>query len=495
MKQRPALQGRRRAFAPRRAHDRDRLGRRPQGHLPARHPARLLPVRRLPGAHGDDPVRRGTRRPARARRHRPGRQLRAALRGSTATRAASTRTSTCARSASATCCRGPEARRAPPRIVRAPDERRTPSPRGRGARGNAGRLVARAGIVGAGTLASRVLGLVRDMALAALFDREETDAFFVAFTIPNALRQLLGEGAVSSAVVPVLSEKLAQRGRRRGAGASSPACAACRSSRSRWSTVLGMVFARPLTELFAAGYHERPAEFERTVALTRVVFPYIFFMGTAALGMAALNAKRRFAVAAFAPGLLNVALLVAAFALPGRLLRARARSGPGARGRRARRRRSCRSSRSGRRSARSASRRAALRSLDAGVREVLRRIAPMTLGHRRLLRRPRPLAALPLRARARRAELLLVGDAPLRLPAGHLRHGAVDRGAPVARGARGAAATAASSRRRTRTACASRCSSRSRRASRSSSSASRSWSRSSSAARSTRGPRTRRRAR
>jgi putative peptidoglycan lipid II flippase len=82
-------------------------------------------------------------------------------------------------------------------------------------------------------------------------------------------------------------------------------------------TVLGVAFAGPLTELFAAGYRTRPGELERTVALTRAVFPYIFFMGTAALGMAALNANRRFAVAAFAPGLLNVALLAAALGLPG----------------------------------------------------------------------------------------------------------------------------------------------------------------------------------
>src|SRR5258707_6241383 len=74
------------------------------------------------------------------------------------------------------------------------------------------KLVKRAGIVGAGTLASRVLGLGRDMAIAAIFTRAETDAFWVAFTIPNALRQLLGEGAVSSAVVPVLSAKLASEG-------------------------------------------------------------------------------------------------------------------------------------------------------------------------------------------------------------------------------------------------------------------------------------------
>jgi putative peptidoglycan lipid II flippase len=184
--------------------------------------------------------------------------------------------------------------------------------------GERSKLVRRASVVGAGTLLSRVLGLGRDMALAAIFTREETDAFFVAFTIPNALRQLLGEGAVSSALVPVLSKKLAEEGDTaaksffaRARGASLVALVVV--------TLLGMLGARGLTELFASGYRGRPEEFERTVAMTRLVFPYIFFMGTAALGMAALNAKRKFGVAAFAPGLLNVAFLVAAFALPARL--------------------------------------------------------------------------------------------------------------------------------------------------------------------------------
>ena len=183
------------------------------------------------------------------------------------------------------------------------------------------RLVARAGVVGAGTLASRVLGLLRDMVLAAVFDRDATDAWWVAFTIPNALRQLLGEGAVSSAVVPVLSEKLARDGDdaarvffSRIRGASLIALAVV--------SVLGVAFAGPLTALFAGGYRARPGELERTTMLTRVVFPYIFFVGSAALGMAALNAKRRFAVAAFAPGLLNVALLAAALGLPGLLVAA-----------------------------------------------------------------------------------------------------------------------------------------------------------------------------
>lgn len=181
------------------------------------------------------------------------------------------------------------------------------------------RLVARAGVVGAGTLLSRVLGLLRDMVLAAVFDRDATDAWWVAFTIPNALRQLLGEGAVSSAVVPALAEKLSSEGEdeakrffARVRGASLVALVVV--------TALGMVFAGPLTALFAEGYRARPGQLERTVELTRSVFPYIFFMGTAALGMAALNANRRFAVAAFAPGLLNVALLAAALGLPGVLI-------------------------------------------------------------------------------------------------------------------------------------------------------------------------------
>jgi putative peptidoglycan lipid II flippase len=185
----------------------------------------------------------------------------------------------------------------------------------RAGRSERGKLVRRAGVVGAGTLASRLLGLARDMVLAGLFGRAETDAFFVAFTIPNALRQLLAEGAVSSALVPVLSKTLAEEGEEatqrffaRARGVSLVALTVV--------TVAGVLAARPLTSVFAHGYADNPAEFDRTATMTALVFPYIFFMGTAALGMAALNAQKKFAVAAFAPGLLNVAFLVAAFAFP-----------------------------------------------------------------------------------------------------------------------------------------------------------------------------------
>lgn len=180
------------------------------------------------------------------------------------------------------------------------------------------KLVGRAGIVGAGTLASRLLGFGRDMAIAAFFTRAQTDAFAVALTIPNTLRQLLAEGAVSSAVVPVLSERLAKGGDEAGRAFFARARGVSLVALVVVS-VLGVLFAEPLTELFAPGFHATPGQFERTTSLTRLMFPYIFFMGTAALGMAALNAKKKFAVAAFAPGLFNVALIGSAIVLRGPL--------------------------------------------------------------------------------------------------------------------------------------------------------------------------------
>jgi putative peptidoglycan lipid II flippase len=180
------------------------------------------------------------------------------------------------------------------------------------------KIVGRAGVVGAGTLLSRLFGFGRDAVVAALFTRRDTDAFWVALTIPNALRQLLAEGAISSAVVPVLSDRLAKGGDEAGRSFFARARGVSLAVLVV-VTVLGIVLARELTWLFASGYSGDPSKLELTTDLTRVMFPYIFFMGTAALGMAALNAKRRFAVAAFAPALFSVGIIGAAFALRGPL--------------------------------------------------------------------------------------------------------------------------------------------------------------------------------
>ena len=179
-------------------------------------------------------------------------------------------------------------------------------------------LAGRAGIVGAGTLVSRVLGLARDQTLAALFSRGETDVFWVAFTLPNALRSRLPRGRP-----PARWCRYSPRSEPRGDDAARRFFARMRGASVlalAVVTVLGIVGAPWLVELFAGGLHARPGAFERAVLLTRWVFPYIFFMGTAALGMAALNTYGRFVVAAFAPGLLNVAFIAAAFALPGMLV-------------------------------------------------------------------------------------------------------------------------------------------------------------------------------
>lgn len=197
------------------------------------------------------------------------------------------------------------------------DAEATEAPADDAASGSAERrkIVGRAGVVAAGTLLSRVLGLVREQAFAAMFTRAATDVFFVAFLIPNVLRQLLAEGAVQNGVLPVLAQVKEKHGAARAReffsalrGLSLLILAAV--------TIAGVVAAPWLVELFAGGYQETPGQFERTVTFTRWLFPYIFFMGTAALGVAALNTHQRFVVSSFAPALLNVAFVACAIALP-----------------------------------------------------------------------------------------------------------------------------------------------------------------------------------
>ena len=163
-----------------------------------------------------------------------------------------------------------------------------------------------------GTLASRILGAARDAVLAAVFPKAATDAFVVAFTIPNALRVLLGEGAVSGAFVPVLTSVREAEGETEArtflqhlSGVMIVVLALV--------SALGVATAPWLVEGYAGGYDD--ARFHTTVGLTRWVFPYIFFMGLAALATGALNASRRFAIPAFAPVFLNIALITAALGL------------------------------------------------------------------------------------------------------------------------------------------------------------------------------------
>lgn len=181
-------------------------------------------------------------------------------------------------------------------------------------RTSSGEIVRRAGVVATGTFTSRILGAVRDAVVAAVFAIGATDAFWLAFTIPNALRSLLGEGAVSAAFVPVFSEVRERQGK-------EPARTFYRHLVGTMSivllavTVLGVLLAPWIVKLYAWGFQRDPALFDLTVGLTRLLFPYILLMGVSALLMAALYASKRFAAPAFAPALLNVALIAAAFLL------------------------------------------------------------------------------------------------------------------------------------------------------------------------------------
>lgn len=175
-----------------------------------------------------------------------------------------------------------------------------------------GKVARRAGLVALGTLASRVLGMVRESVIAASFSVAQTDAFFIAFTIPNTLRMLLGEGAVSNAFVPVFTDVRTREG-----DAASKAFLS-RFSGALWTllaltTLLGMLGAPWLARLYAGGFVDEPERFELVVTLTRWLFPFLLLSGVAALGAGALNVRGNFGVAAFAPALVNVAMVAAPF--------------------------------------------------------------------------------------------------------------------------------------------------------------------------------------
>ena len=177
------------------------------------------------------------------------------------------------------------------------------------------RVVARrAGLVALGTLASRVLGMARESVVAATFPVAATDVFWIAYTIPNTLRMLLGEGAVSNAFVPVFSEVQTRQGKpesrqflARFAGTLllllTLAC------------VVGMVGARLFGWAYAGGFARDPERFELLVWLIRWLFPFLLLAGLAALATGVLNVLGRFTLPAFAPALFNVGMIAAPFTL------------------------------------------------------------------------------------------------------------------------------------------------------------------------------------
>jgi putative peptidoglycan lipid II flippase len=162
------------------------------------------------------------------------------------------------------------------------------------------------------TLLSRILGFVRDFVIARTFGAGvTTDAFFVAFRLPNLLRRLFAEGAFSQAFVPLLSEYRNRRSKEETKQLVDRT-ATMLSLVVLLVSVLGMVAAPLLIYATAPGFAADAGKFALTVELTRITFPYILFMSLVAFSAGILNTWSRFTLPAFTPVMLNVAMIAGA---------------------------------------------------------------------------------------------------------------------------------------------------------------------------------------
>ncbi len=179
----------------------------------------------------------------------------------------------------------------------------------------AGGLMRSGLVVGAMTMLSRVMGLLRDVVVATLFGAGSgADAFFVAFKIPNFMRRLFAEGAFNQAFVPVLSE-YATRGSKREVRELLDAVAGSLTAVLALITALAMLAAPWLVWLFAPGFGRDPAKLTLTADMLRLTFPYLLLVSLTAFAGSVLNTWNRFAVPAFTPVLLNFSLIGAALLL------------------------------------------------------------------------------------------------------------------------------------------------------------------------------------
>lgn len=177
------------------------------------------------------------------------------------------------------------------------------------------RIAKAAGAMSFATLISRIFGYIKDMILAKYFGATGTsDIFFVAFRIPNLLRDLFAEGSMSSAFIPVLTESQTKNGKEE----------ANKLVRITFIfifivvgivCVLGIIFAPFLVSAIAPGFKSDPEKFSQTVLLTRIMFPFLLFISLASVTMGALNTRGVFFIPALAPTFLNISIIVCVFTL------------------------------------------------------------------------------------------------------------------------------------------------------------------------------------
>ncbi len=182
-----------------------------------------------------------------------------------------------------------------------------------------GRIARAAGVMSAATFISRILGYAKDMIIAGFFGATGlADAFFVAFRIPNLLRELFAEGSASSAFIPVLTEYRTRQGE----------AEANRLVQSVFLfivtfvgliTVAGVIFAPEIVAAIAPGFLREPDKFSTAVTLTRIMFPFLLFISLASLMMGALNTRGVFFIPALAPAIYNLVIIITVLSLASRL--------------------------------------------------------------------------------------------------------------------------------------------------------------------------------
>ena len=166
--------------------------------------------------------------------------------------------------------------------------------------------------VGSNTFLSRLLGFVRDLVIARIFGADAgTDAFFVAFKIPNLMRRLFAEGAFSMAFVPMLNEYKQRHGQAQLKGFVDDMAGAL-GAVLLVVTLLGILAAPLLVLVFAPGFGAEPGQRELAAEMLRLTFPYVLFISLTALAGGILNTYERFGVPAFTPVLLNLILIACA---------------------------------------------------------------------------------------------------------------------------------------------------------------------------------------
>src|ERR1700690_151683 len=173
-----------------------------------------------------------------------------------------------------------------------------------------GKIARAAGVMSIATFISRILGFVRDMILARFFGATGTsDVFFVAFRIPNLLRELFAEGSMSSAFVPVLTEYQTKKG-------NDEANHLVRVTFLFLVVVVGslciagMIFAPGIVKVIALGWDSGSEKFASAVLMTRIMFPFLLFISLASVVMGALNTRGVFFIPALAPAVLNIVTIV-----------------------------------------------------------------------------------------------------------------------------------------------------------------------------------------